>query len=106
MFSQKFYASFSIPLPQDQIDGRPLNIVSKLTREMAASPEGSAATSPVSATNVAYRPVYKHWFYKKTTDAKAVWSPFSMTDSMSLEEAFVAKCKCHLGCAAEKTSVN
>lgn len=57
---------------------------------MATSPD-SAATSPQANTNIAYRPVYKHWFYGTTTDAKTVWSPFSMPDSMNLEDAFVAK---------------
>lgn len=44
-----------------------------------------------SAANIVYRPVYKHWFYKTTSESKRIWIPFSFTDSMLLEEAFVAK---------------
>lgn len=81
---------------QDTTDGR--NIFSLGSRsfiEMAASPTEnqriSPAASPHSTTNVAYRPVYKHWFSSKISEAKVVWTPFSMSDSMNLEEAFIAK---------------
>lgn len=41
-----------------------------------------------TATNIVYRPVYKHWFYKNsTTENKQIWTPFTMVDSMNLEEA-------------------
>lgn len=78
---------------QDQIDGRNLfNIGLKPYTEMATSPDGAPpTTSPQSTTNIAYRPVYKHWFYGVTNDSKTVWSPFSMPDSMNLEDAFVEK---------------
>ncbi|XP_063704693.1 SEC23-interacting protein isoform X2 [Culicoides brevitarsis] len=39
-------------------------------------------------TDVKYRPVYYHWFYEIVEDlAKTQWTPFSMKDSMALEEA-------------------
>ncbi|KAL1461734.1 hypothetical protein WDU94_013606 [Cyamophila willieti] len=41
-----------------------------------------------SSTEV-YREVYHHWFFKKTTDNKSIWNPFSMADSIRIEEAFV-----------------
>lgn len=60
--------------------------------EMATSPNGvSPATTPKPTTNIAYRPVYKHWFFNRTADSKVTWTPFSMVDSMSLEEAFIGK---------------
>lgn len=33
-----------------------------------------------------YRPVYHHWFYRKEVENKVLWLPFSMQDSLSLEE--------------------
>lgn len=33
-----------------------------------------------------YRPVYHHWFYRKSVENKVLWSPFSMHDSLSLED--------------------
>ncbi|KAJ9590941.1 hypothetical protein L9F63_016039, partial [Diploptera punctata] len=38
-----------------------------------------------------YRPVYHHWFYKKEVETKVLWQPFSMVDSLALEEAFTSK---------------
>lgn len=89
------YSKFALIL-QDTTDGRNLfNLGSRSFTEMATSPTDSQrispATSPQSTTNVAYRPVYKHWFFSKLSEAKVVWTPFSMADSMSLEEAFIAK---------------
>lgn len=58
---------------------------------MATSAAAAAAAS-ITGTNVVYRPVYKHWFYKKaaTTDAiKPMWMPFSMTDSLNIEDGFM-----------------
>lgn len=39
-------------------------------------------------SGIIYRPVYHHWFYKKESDVKEVWQPFSMTDSLALEQAY------------------
>ena len=33
-----------------------------------------------------YRPVYHHWFYRKEVETKVLWLPFSMQDSLRLEE--------------------
>lgn len=52
-----------------------------------------------SVGNIAYRPVYKHWFYNdigtpqesESTASKTVvptkWTPFTMSDSMRLQES-------------------
>lgn len=37
-----------------------------------------------------YRPVTQHWFYCKLIESKPVWFPFSLLDSLSLEEAFLS----------------
>ncbi|XP_071570229.1 uncharacterized protein [Temnothorax nylanderi] len=34
-----------------------------------------------------YRSVYHHWFYRKEVESKTLWLPFSMQDSLKLEEA-------------------
>ncbi|XP_017779711.1 PREDICTED: phospholipase DDHD2 isoform X2 [Nicrophorus vespilloides] len=39
---------------------------------------------------VTYRPVYNHWFYKKQNETDVSWTPFSMMDSMNLEEAYLS----------------
>ncbi|KAF2901335.1 hypothetical protein ILUMI_04852 [Ignelater luminosus] len=35
-----------------------------------------------------YHPVNYHWFYKKETAGHITWKPFSVVDSLALEEAF------------------
>lgn len=37
-----------------------------------------------------YRPVYHHWFFRKEVETKTLWQPFSMVDSLALEEAFTS----------------
>jgi hypothetical protein len=37
-----------------------------------------------------YRPVYHHWFFRKEIETKVLWQPFSMVDSLALEEAFIS----------------
>uniref|UniRef100_A0A182F8C0 Uncharacterized protein n=1 Tax=Anopheles albimanus TaxID=7167 RepID=A0A182F8C0_ANOAL len=39
-----------------------------------------------STTNIAYRPTYNHWFYRREVEGKVIWSPFTMADSMALED--------------------
>ncbi|XP_058055722.1 SEC23-interacting protein [Anopheles bellator] len=51
----------------------------------------TATTAPSvaeSSTNVAYRPTYNHWFYKREVEGKVLWSPFTMADSLALEDAW------------------
>ncbi|CAB0015527.1 unnamed protein product [Nesidiocoris tenuis] len=36
-----------------------------------------------------YRPAFHHWFFKKA-DKRAVWQPFSMADSLYIEQAFIS----------------
>lgn len=42
----------------------------------------------VGRTGIAYRPPYHHWFYKKEMESKDIWYPFSMTDSVFLEQTY------------------
>ena len=38
-----------------------------------------------------YQPVGWHWFYLKNSDPKAVWQPFSVLDSVALEEMYFSR---------------
>ncbi|XP_049864608.1 phospholipase DDHD2 isoform X1 [Schistocerca gregaria] len=56
---------------------------------------GAPTVSPQSFTGQmnagsVYRQVYHHWFFKKEVETKVVWKPFSMADSLALEEAFTS----------------
>nr|QLL26895.1 TAG lipase [Locusta migratoria] len=56
---------------------------------------GAPTVSPQSFTGQmnagsVYRQVYHHWFFKKEVESKVVWKPFSMADSLALEEAFTS----------------
>ncbi|XP_055622210.1 uncharacterized protein LOC129765744 isoform X2 [Toxorhynchites rutilus septentrionalis] len=61
----------------------------------AAAATGGAASAAVESsmasinetTNIAYRPVYRHWFYRRGAESKITWCPFSMNDSLALEDA-------------------
>lgn len=35
-----------------------------------------------------YEPVQHHWFYCKQVESKSVWLPFSIIDSLQLEETY------------------
>ncbi|KAK9304382.1 hypothetical protein QLX08_004179 [Tetragonisca angustula] len=66
--------------------------------QMSVNPLGGRTTTdsvPPSFQNLAagttdkrmqYRGVYHHWFYRKKVEHKVLWLPFSMQDSLRLEE--------------------
>ncbi|KAG8273149.1 S23-interacting protein [Homalodisca vitripennis] len=59
----------------------------------SASPSPPSVLPPSFASlaqGATYRPVYHHWFYKKMVEGKVLWQPFSMSDSLALEEAFTS----------------
>ncbi|CAK9830609.1 Phospholipase DDHD2 [Anthophora retusa] len=45
----------------------------------------NVATGPLEK-RMQYRGVYHHWFYRKEVENKVLWHPFSMQDSLRLEE--------------------
>lgn len=48
----------------------------------------SQSEQPISSSPLGvYVPVKPHWFYNKEIEEKSVWLPFSMLDSINLEEA-------------------
>ncbi|KAF2879623.1 hypothetical protein ILUMI_26536 [Ignelater luminosus] len=50
----------------------------------------SPVSAPALTSSNIYRPVYHHWFYKKVVEGRTLWQPFSMVDSLALEEAFTS----------------
>ncbi|XP_078047652.1 uncharacterized protein LOC144475532 isoform X2 [Augochlora pura] len=50
------------------------------------SPDSQNLTVDPSEKRMQYRPVYHHWFYRKEVEHKVLWLPFSMQDSLRLEE--------------------
>ncbi|XP_029720369.2 mucin-5AC isoform X2 [Aedes albopictus] len=49
--------------------------------------DSSMASITEASTNIAYRPIYRHWFFKREIESKVIWTPFSMSDSLALEDA-------------------
>ncbi|XP_012268843.2 SEC23-interacting protein-like isoform X1 [Athalia rosae] len=45
-----------------------------------------AAGGTSTIKQMPYRPVYQHWFLRKEVETKVLWLPFSMQDSLNLEE--------------------
>lgn len=62
------------------------------TKELTDMASEERAPSNTSASNIAYRPVYKHWFYKLNQASKSYWTTFSFNDSMVLEDVYSTKC--------------
>ncbi|XP_066595634.1 SEC23-interacting protein isoform X2 [Prorops nasuta] len=58
-----------------------------------SSPDGvppslqNLAAGP-SDKRMQYRPVYNHWFYRRDVENTILWLPFSMHDSLALEEVY------------------
>ncbi|XP_020283226.1 SEC23-interacting protein-like isoform X2 [Pseudomyrmex gracilis] len=100
---------YTVPVEDNAAYSSPVTMASSVPE-----PTGSATLSPVqmsvnSPTNrttpdtvppsfqnwasgssdkrMQYRPLYHHWFYRKEVENKTLWLPFSMQDSLKLEEA-------------------
>lgn len=55
------------------------------------SPPPALVTPTLFSTQgVTYREVYHHWFFRRQIEGKVLWTPFSMSDSLALEEAFTS----------------
>lgn len=65
-----------------------------LTQVQAPAPLASTAGAVVPAgpmmayTYNVYEPVHPHWFFCKQVESKSVWLPFSIIDSLQLEETY------------------
>ena len=57
--------------------------------EMSKSPtQLKGGTDAVESGKYTYEPVVWHWFYLKEIDKKSSWKPFSMLDSVALEDSY------------------
>lgn len=65
-----------------------------LTQVQAPPPPASTGGAVVPAgpmmtyTYNIYEPVHPHWFFCKQVESKSVWLPFSIIDSLQLEETY------------------
>ncbi|XP_033341529.2 uncharacterized protein LOC117229259 isoform X2 [Megalopta genalis] len=50
------------------------------------APDSQILSVDPSEKRMQYRAVYHHWFYRKEVEHKVLWLPFSMQDSLRLEE--------------------
>ena len=48
-----------------------------------------SATLPSGGVPLSYTPVTHHWFYAEFIELRLCWKPFSVTDSIELEDAFL-----------------
>lgn len=64
------------------------------TQIQAPPPQASTAGAIVPANPMmpynynVYEPVQPHWFYCKQVESKSMWLPFSIIDSLQLEETY------------------
>lgn len=88
----------NIPLPhhfQGAAQGQLGPVMDAIPASEVMSSQTDGVNNPVVSTNPVqvtktYRPVYHHWFHKKESGGKTIWTPFSMMDSLSLEHAFTS----------------
>ncbi|KOX76153.1 SEC23-interacting protein [Melipona quadrifasciata] len=90
--------AFSATSPTTTIVPEPTGSATLNPVQMSVNPLGGRITTdsvPPSFQNLAagttdkrmqYRGVYHHWFYRKRVEHKVLWLPFSMQDSLRLEE--------------------
>nr|CAD7400533.1 unnamed protein product [Timema cristinae] len=75
----------------------PTSEILKYQPSVQTESQSSMTVLPPSFSNLSqgqagmmYREVYHHWFFKKEVEGKVLWQPFSMVDSLALEEAFTS----------------
>ena len=89
--SQSLEQAFSVPFDEPpRVQLQP----AQPPRAPSAGPyvttfDGSSAPAGhgIGPPGTVYTPVHPHWFFCRMADGKNVWFPFSLVDSMNLEEA-------------------
>ncbi|XP_067417431.1 SEC23-interacting protein isoform X1 [Emydura macquarii macquarii] len=71
------------PFPHSQ-----LALSSPSQPPQASSPAGPMVQAPPVLLQNQYEPVQPHWFYCKEVEYKQLWMPFSILDSVKLEEVY------------------
>lgn len=64
--------------------------ISEVASTNAASNTENYSAPTLQQQNQVYRPAYHHWFFKREIEGKVIWEPFSMMDSLALEQAFTS----------------
>ncbi|KAL1492668.1 hypothetical protein ABEB36_010892 [Hypothenemus hampei] len=80
----------NIPQPQHLNLGPVMDAIpasEAVPSQQESVPDGLPKIPTIGKT---YRPVYHHWFYKRGTENKTTWLPFSMLDSLVLEQNFTS----------------
>ena len=78
---------------------RPLYNQSSIGNNMPITPAQSAALpssiyppmalSSSQVPQITYKPVIQHWFYSVIRESRETWEPFSVADSLKIEESFM-----------------
>uniref|UniRef100_A0A452HQC0 SEC23-interacting protein n=1 Tax=Gopherus agassizii TaxID=38772 RepID=A0A452HQC0_9SAUR len=66
----------------------PLALPSPSQALQASRPAGPLVQAPPILLQNQYEPVQPHWFYCKEVEYKQIWMPFSILDSVTLEEVY------------------
>lgn len=65
------------------------DVPAAIVDETTPTSSQSEASDAIDGVTYSYEPVVWHWFYIKEIDkSKRIWKPFSMLDSVALEDAF------------------
>lgn len=73
-------------LPESEMN-RPLMPFDNDGTPITTTASELSSTDAVDGTTYSYEPVHWHWFYLKEIDkTKRIWKPFSMLDSVALED--------------------
>lgn len=77
------------PMPPGSMPLLPPATQSPAQQQVSARPPGPAAPGPpLFVLQNQYEPVQPHWFYCKEVEYKQLWMPFSVFDSVNLEEIY------------------
>jgi hypothetical protein len=67
----------------------PPSVLSPTQQQVLARPAGPSVQGPPPfVLQNQYEPVQPHWFYCKEVEYKQFWMPFSVFDSLNLEEVY------------------
>ncbi|EGV98238.1 SEC23-interacting protein [Cricetulus griseus] len=76
-------------MPPGQMPPLPPSVQSPAPQQVPARPAGAPVQGPSPfVLQNHYEPVQPHWFYCKEVEQKQLWMPFSVLDSLNLEEIY------------------
>ncbi|XP_013364042.1 PREDICTED: SEC23-interacting protein isoform X2 [Chinchilla lanigera] len=76
-------------IPPASLPPIPPSVQSPAQQQVFAKPAGPSVQGPPPfVLQNQYEPVQPHWFYCKEVEYKQVWMPFSVLDSLNLEEVY------------------